>query len=204
MKYDYQELAQLPDTLTLEDFRVACHISKRTARYYLQSGLVPCSINGKKTHCYTIKKNDLLAALKEYESQPCKFAIPQVLYEDQRNQRSLARMQLQVQLQALTFLPKEELYSPTVRRFYEKKLSEFPDLLDSVRVETITGYDRKTVRRWCNEGKIRCFSVQPRIYVPKEYLLCFLLSEDYNNITRKSQVHLDDLLDIHKKIHRGG
>ena len=54
MIYDLNEIAMLPDTFSLEDLRVVCHISKRTARYYLRAGLIPCEISEKKTHCYTI------------------------------------------------------------------------------------------------------------------------------------------------------
>lgn len=42
MIYDLNEIANLPDTFSLEDLRVVCHISKRTARYYLRAGLIPC------------------------------------------------------------------------------------------------------------------------------------------------------------------
>ena len=62
MIYDMNEIANLPDTFSLEDLRVVCHISKRTARYYLRAGLIPCEISEKKTHCYTIRKEDLLEA----------------------------------------------------------------------------------------------------------------------------------------------
>ena len=51
MTFNQKEIAKLPDTLSLEEFRVVCHISKHTARYYLQSGLIPCEISDKKTHC---------------------------------------------------------------------------------------------------------------------------------------------------------
>ena len=47
MKYDYKEIKRLPDTFSLEDLRVVCHISKRTARFYLQTGLIACHNNGK-------------------------------------------------------------------------------------------------------------------------------------------------------------
>ena len=70
MIYDLNEIAKLPDTFSLEDLRVVCHISKRTARYYLRAGLIPCEISEKKTHCYTIRKEDLLNALKEYQNSP--------------------------------------------------------------------------------------------------------------------------------------
>lgn len=50
-KYRYL-LNQYPETVQKEQFRIICHISKRTARYLLQSGLVPCVQSGKKTRNY--------------------------------------------------------------------------------------------------------------------------------------------------------
>ncbi len=46
-KYRYL-LNQYPETVQKEQFRIICHISKRTARYLLQSGLVPCVQSGRK------------------------------------------------------------------------------------------------------------------------------------------------------------
>lgn len=54
-KYRYL-LNQYPETVQKEQFRIICHISKRTARYLLQSGLVPCVQSGKKTRNYTISR----------------------------------------------------------------------------------------------------------------------------------------------------
>ena len=57
-KYRYL-LNEYPETVQKEQFRIICHISKRTARYLLQSGLVPCVQSGKKTRNYTIKMKDV-------------------------------------------------------------------------------------------------------------------------------------------------
>ncbi|MFR1697207.1 hypothetical protein [Monoglobus pectinilyticus] len=40
-------------------------MSKSTARYLLQSGKVPCKYTGKRTRCYKIKKEDVIAYLKD-------------------------------------------------------------------------------------------------------------------------------------------
>ena len=58
-KYSYL-LKQYPETVQKEQFRIMCHISKRTARYLLQAGLVPCVQSGKKTRNYTIKVKDIV------------------------------------------------------------------------------------------------------------------------------------------------
>ena len=53
-----------PEKIGLEQMRVICHISKKTARYLLKSGLVPCIDTGKKTRQYIINTKDVIAYLK--------------------------------------------------------------------------------------------------------------------------------------------
>ena len=196
MKYSYEEIAKLPDELSLEDFRVVCHISKRTARYYLQSGLVICQNNGKKTHCYTIQKRDLIAALKEFEAHPCKFYIPKEFYDGGTYHKG--------KMQIRTYLPDDDIQSPVTKAYYEKKMEGLSDLISSAQAADITGYDQKTIRTWCVEKRIKCRSIHPRVWIPKEFFMDFLLSEEYNNIPRKSQTHLDDIHKIYRKLHKGG
>ena len=196
MRYNYDEIANLPDLFSLEDFRVVCHISKRTARYYLQSGLVRCTISKKKTHCYSIHKSDLLDALKEYEEQPHKFYIPKEFYNGGKYHKG--------KMHILTYLPEDDLSHPFAQEYYEKKMADLPDMLCSAQIADLTGYDQKTIRRWCAEKRIRYLTMQPRIWISAQAFMKFLRSEEYNNIPRKSQTHLDDIHRIYKKIHKGG
>lgn len=53
----------------------------------------------------------------------------------------------------------------------------------------LTDATRQRVRRWCTEGRLKAFPYQHTYKVPKEWLLEFLTSEDYNSITRKSKAH---------------
>ena len=204
MTFNQKEIAKLSDTLSLEEFRVVCHISKRTARYYLQSGLIPCEISDKKTHCYTIKKQDLLNALKEYQKQPCKFAIPKELNDEKRQRQLQLEMQVEQKIQYINCLSDKDLLSPTLKKYYEKKLEVCLDLLNSTEIMRITGYSQKAIHRWCGQRKLHCIKRHPRILVPKKNLLLFLASKEYNSILRKSQVHLEDIHKIYRKIHRGG
>ncbi len=54
-------LAPYPDSMSRNDFRIACHIGTRTSLYLLLSGLVPCIHTGKRTRCYKIAKADVAA-----------------------------------------------------------------------------------------------------------------------------------------------
>lgn len=63
-------LAPWPDPMSRTDFRKACHIGTRTSIYLLESGLVPCENNGKKTRCYKISKADVAAYLLRRLTEP--------------------------------------------------------------------------------------------------------------------------------------
>ena len=63
--YDFAKIkANHPEKIGLEQMRVICHISKKTARYLLTSGLVPCIDTGKKTLQYIINTKDVITYLK--------------------------------------------------------------------------------------------------------------------------------------------
>lgn len=191
MTYDRAEILQMPDTFSLEDFRAKCHIGKNTARFYLQTGLVKCHHNGKKTRCYTIRKTDLLAALTEYEAQPNKFAVPREVYAPKSREKDPQ-------------LSDDDLLSPITEVYYQGKLSRLPDdVLTLAQIAALTGYTPDVLRRWCAQKRIKHLAVSARIMVPKVFLLEFLLSPEYNQIPRKSPAHLNDLLLLRKKLQKG-
>ena len=67
--YDFAKIkANYPEKIGLEQMRVICHISKKTARYLLTSGLVPCIDTGKKTRQYIINTKDVITYLKKRQS----------------------------------------------------------------------------------------------------------------------------------------
>ena len=76
-----------------------------------------------------------------------------------------------------------------MRRWYETLLARQPDVMDAHQIAQVTGYASRTVSCWCTEGRLKSFPYQHTYKVPKEWLLEFLTSEDYNSITRKSKAH---------------
>ena len=72
--YDFAKIKETyPEKIGLEQMRVICHISKKTARYLLKSGLVPCIDTGKKTRQYIINTKDVIAYLKKRQSNPQRY-----------------------------------------------------------------------------------------------------------------------------------
>lgn len=111
-KYRYL-LNQYPETVQKEQFRIICHISKRTARYLLQSGLVPCVQSGKKTRNYTIKMKDIVRYLERREIHPEKYKLPPGSYSG-------------------TYAPKpllpESVTTEELRKYYIESFRDIPDI----------------------------------------------------------------------------
>ena len=74
MKVQEFELENLPATLSMEQIRLICHVSKLTARFYVKIGLLKNKNSGKQTRCYSVAREDFLQCIEEYkESQPIHF-----------------------------------------------------------------------------------------------------------------------------------
>ena len=177
-------LAPWPDPMSRTDFRKACHIGTRTSIYLLESGLVPCENNGKKTRCYKIAKADVAAYLLRRLTQPEYYIPPSDWYKNYPQRKPPATSLIHSLNYAA--ISQQKLYS-----YLKKATKGYPDVLTVSQIAQITGYRVHTVSRWCTEKRVKSFVIRNRYMVPKAWLLDFLISEEYNNITRKSKKHYD-------------
>ena len=143
-------LTPYPDPMSRNDFRIVCHIGTRTSLYLLQSGLVPCKNNGKKTRCPKHKK-------------------PAASLERKLNYTGEERL-----------LAKE---------WYEQQLANYPDVLTVAQVCEVTGYQRHTILKWCSKGLLKTILQTPKYMIPKVWLLEFVTSDFFNEISRKCGKH---------------
>ena len=188
MKIDYNEFKNYPEIMNKEQLRIACHISKRTALYLLRSGLIPNETTGKKTHCYRIRKSDVIAFLKNRETNPTKYIAPDNWYRYSSPDMKACKSH------PTPKLPDRE----TLQAFYEEHLPSFRDVMDVGEVVTFTGYNRRTIGEWIHKARLKAVLYNGRYIVPKNYLLDWLCSEEYNRIIRKSKAHIGMLLKIGK------
>ena len=177
-----QALASYPDPMCRSEFREACHIGTRTALYLLHSGLVPFVRSRKKTKPYQIAKADVAAYLRRRESEPEYYTPPSGWYKN----FSKYKVPPAPVVRRLDY---KTVNQKAVQHYFEEQLAPYPDLLTVAQVAEITGYSQNVVSRWCRTGRIKTFTHQPKIYIPKPWALDFLLSEDYNSLVRKSQKH---------------
>lgn len=115
-------LTPYPDPMSRNDFRIACHIGTRTSLYLLQSGLVPCKNNGKKTRCYKIAKKDVAEYLYRRESDPMRYTPPSGWYYNYpKHKKPAASLE-----RKLNYTGEERLLA---KEWYEQQLANYPDVL---------------------------------------------------------------------------
>lgn len=175
-KYSYL-LKQYPPVITKDQFYRICKISKKTAKYLLDSGLVPCTDSGKKTRKYKIEMPNVIRYLEERELDPEKFKAPIGWYKKDYNPDEAIH-----KTRSLTEKQKQKL-----RIQYLKKMKSYPDVLKTKDIATITGYNRNSVSKWCIRGVLKCIDMGNHYLVPKEYLLDFMVSPDFRGLKEGSK-----------------
>ena len=149
--YDFAKIkANYPEKIGLEQMRVICHISKKTARYLLTSGLVPCIDTGKKTRQYIINTKDVITYLKKRQSQPEKFSAPTGYYSASWNKGGKPK--------TLTLREWANLDTAKSRKkfqdFLTLKMQPYSDVLSVAEASRFTGYHHNTLTNWCHNGYI--------------------------------------------------
>ena len=141
-------LTPYPDPMSRNDFRIVCHIGTRTSLYLLQSGLVPCKNNGKKTRCYKIAKKDVAEYLYRRESDPMRYTPPSGWYYNYpKHKKPAASLE-----RKLNYTGEERLLA---KEWYEQQLANYPDVLTVAQVCEVTGYQRHTILKWCSKGLLK-------------------------------------------------
>lgn len=147
MKINDIDWSKVPDILAKEQVRLLCHCSKRTALYYLKSGKLPCIYSGKKTRCYKIRKEDLMAFIEDRENHPEFYAVPEGWYKESgRTVRQHYSSEIKIN--------GEDLHE-----YYRFLLKEYPDVLEVKKVSEITGYGGHTCEPVRDNLPEQCYSV---------------------------------------------
>ena len=170
MKYYDEIRKRYPETISKSQFYQIAHISKATALYLLQSGLVPCRDTGKKTRRYTIRIDDVIFYMLDRELHPERYRAPPNWYRE-RSGRRVSCVAYKNELMSLSDNNRE-----VFRKGIETELQFENDLLTVAEVVEVTGYSSETIRRWCKAKKIKSFNISGKFLIPKICLIDYLTS----------------------------
>lgn len=177
-KYCQEVLTEYPEYITKEQMYRICHISKKTCLFLLQSGLVPNIDSGRKTRRYKIKTTDVLQYLRDRDDYPELYKAPDGFYKNAGCKKAPSFDEV---------FKKGDLIP--MRKYYEKCLISYPDVMSIEQVAEFTGYCKTSVRAWCSKQEVKCFLIRQRFQIPKECLLDFLVSKYFIGIAVKSDEH---------------
>lgn len=196
-----QQLDALPATITKDQFYRICHISKRHAKYLLDSGLVKCVDSGKKTRKYKIEIKDVLAYLIDRELDPEKYRAPKGYYigNSGKPKRHISRGQAPGPVRIFQFTDQEKTGLLTA---WETAAADYQDLMTTAEVCELTGYQSQTIYRWCRNKAITGFIIQGKLLISKLTLLEFLADDEATKIVRKSPKHLSLLCQYAEQCNR--
>lgn len=181
----YEEIKRtFPKTMSKDQFYQVAHISKATALYLLQSGLVPCKDSGKKTRRYTIKTTDVIAYLQDRIIYPSKYAAPDGWYIGRSSKKPRRQ---EAGMNNVIFLTKDQ--KELLFAYFNDEMSEMDDLLTAHDVADFLGYHHNSVVNWCNKMKLKCFNVSGKYLIPKVSAVEFLASDYSLSVRRKSHKH---------------
>ena len=159
MTPNYGEILKgYPNYMSLEQMRVACHISKQTARRLLQSGLIPCKSTDKKTHTYQIKKTAVIKYLKQRDITPEKFAF-------RKGSSTLACTKVM-----------SKIDNSVVDRGNPASPDDYPDVLTIRQAAALSGVAQTTINEWVKKKQLKAFRKKYTCYIPKLALIEYLQS----------------------------
>lgn len=162
-------LKRYPAYVTKEQVYKICHISKNTARYYLENGFIPCSNSGKKTRRYKITMKDIIFFLEDREKNPEKYYLPNH-YNNPFLPEGIGWHKGKTQNCKLKGMDDVKDYI----QYLELQFSDYPDMLTGKQIHQITGYPTETILSWCKSGKVRYIKHHNTYLLQKKSVIYYL------------------------------
>ena len=159
MANDYSALLrECPEIISADQLYRICKISKRKAKWLLDNGIIPCQNNGKKTHRYRIRIEDVVEYLRTRETNPQAVTPPTGLFNEKKK----------------TINPIALISRVDFEHFLYAEWQTAPDALTAADIQILTGYALITIKRWICHQKLQSVSLPTETLVAKQWLVEFM------------------------------
>ncbi len=168
-----------PEFITKDQFYKICHISKNTARHYLENGFIPCIDSGKKTRRYKIALKDIILFLEDRDKNPEKYYLPNhynnpFLPSEIRQYKAKPRPDTYKYAYKLKGLKEVKDY----QKYLEQQFADYPDMMTSVQIQQVTGHSISTIVSWCKSGKVKCIRHHNANLLQKKSVISYLFNQE--------------------------
>ena len=176
--YDFL-IDKYPEYVSKDQFYRICHISKKTALYYLENGFIPCIDSGKKTRRFKIATKDIVIFLENRDKNPEKYYLP--------NHYNNPFLPSEIRQYKATPQAKNKKYFYKLKRFNEVKdyqkyleqqFSDYPDMMTSAQIRQVTGHSISTINSWCKSEKVRFIRYHCAYLLQKKSIINYLFNRE--------------------------
>ena len=151
MQTDYSEIIQAyPPVITLEQLYQICHISKRKAKWLLETGRIPCQDSGKKTRRFKIRTEDVVAYLIDQASNPEKYRAQVGMFNSNKKDTQLQNT-----------IPRTRYFvidASSYHAYISNLWRDLPDALTTSEIQACTGISRSAILRWIGKSEVESTS----------------------------------------------
>ena len=182
----YDTLRELyPEYVSLDQMRIICMISKRSARYLVEQEIVPAIDTGKQTWKYRIALDDIITYLHRRGQVgsmiPC--GLPSGHKRGTKHKRMPSNRKSFAQLI-------ESGQQADILEFFEYICVDCDDLLRAEDVADIVGLSKSSIMRSIKAGRIKYLMDRCMYFIPKQYLMEYVVSRHYIEIKSDSELFL--------------
>ncbi len=167
-----------PEYVTKDQFYRICHISKKTALYYLEKGFIPCIDSGKKTRRYKIAIKDIVFFLEDRSQNPEKYYMPNhynnpFLPSEVRQYKAKPRSDTKY-VYKLKGIKEVKDY----QKYLEQQFADYPDMMTRAQVQQITGHLLDAILLWCKSGKVKYIRHHNAYLLQKKSVISYLFNRE--------------------------
>ncbi|WP_041225751.1 MULTISPECIES: hypothetical protein [unclassified Dehalobacter] len=175
-----------PNFVTKDQFYRICHISKKTALYYLENGVIPCIDSGKKTRRYKIALKDIIFFLQDRDENPTKYHLPNhfnnpFLPSEIRQYKTKPRPDTYKYVYKLKGIKEVKDY----QKYLEQQFKDYPDMMTNLQIQQVTGHSISTIVSWCKSGKVRYLMHHNAYLLQKNSVITYLFNRELQQYKSK-------------------
>ena len=175
---------QYDDFLSLDEVSRVCKISKKSARYLVEHGIIPAINTGNATWKYKIAIVDVITYLYRREKEGS--MIPTGAVSSRQRSKNSIYNSNRKSFSKMVESGKEH----EIAEYFKYLYSDSRDVLTTNDISEMTGLNRSTIMRFAKQGYIKSIASRPKYLIPKQYLLEFVVTPHYINSRTKSELFI--------------
>ena len=180
---NYEELKnQYPEYISLDQLYRICKISKRSALYLIQHGIIPMTDTGKQTWRYKININDVITYLNKRDQQGS--LIPPGAVSSRQKDRIDGKINIRKSFSQMV----EHGQEFDVAEYFKYIYADCADILTIVDITEMTGLNKSTVIKLAKSGQIKSLTNSPKYLIPKNYLMEFVVTRRFIEAKTNSEL----------------